>query len=227
MSLQNFCRKPLLKVEPDTMVTHACELMERNNIGALVVEQNGKLCGIVTDRDIALRVAGARKDAQTTPVKDIMTPDPIRISADKDLLQLTALMHAYHVRRVPIVNDYDTALGIVTLDDLVARLGNEMWQIGKAISEEFCGDACGQLNPSQKIEAMDWRANRSPSQHFNTPSLHCPSWVIVFPAVDARRVDPFESSDQQSQLHASQDESDCGSLFISISRIVSRCLTPS
>ncbi len=140
MSLQNFCRKPLVKVEPDSTVAQACELMERHNVGSLVVEQNGKLCGIVTDRDIALRVAGARRDAETTRVKEIMTPDPIRISAHKDLPQLTALMHAYHVRRVPIVNGFDTALGIVTLDDLVARLGTEMWQIGKAISEEFPGN---------------------------------------------------------------------------------------
>jgi CBS domain-containing protein len=141
MSLETFCRKPLVKVEPDTSITEACELMAQNNIGCLVVEQNGKLCGILTDRDIALRVAGTGKDSRTTRVKEIMTPDPIRISADKDLTQLTALMHAYHVRRVPIVNGFDTTLGIVTLDDLVAQLGAEMWQIGRAISEEFRGTA--------------------------------------------------------------------------------------
>lgn len=137
MSLQNFCRKPLVKVSPDTNITEACRLMEQNNVGSVVAEQDGKLCGILTDRDIALRVAGAGKDPQTTLVKDIMTPDPIRISADKDLPQLTALMHAYHVRRVPIVNGFDTTLGIVTLDDLIAQLGDEMSEIGKAISEEF------------------------------------------------------------------------------------------
>jgi CBS domain-containing protein len=137
MSLQNFCRKPLVKVAPETNITEACRLMEQNNVGSVVTEQDGKLCGILTDRDIALRVAGAGKDPQTTLVKDIMTPDPIRISADKDLPQLTALMHAYHVRRVPIVNGFDTTLGIVTLDDLIAQLGDEMSEIGKAISEEF------------------------------------------------------------------------------------------
>jgi CBS domain-containing protein len=137
MSLQNFCRKPLVKVAPETNITEACRLMEQNNVGSVVAEQDGKLCGILTDRDIALRVAGAGKDPQTTLVKDIMTPDPIRISADKDLPQLTALMHAYHVRRVPIVNGFDTTLGIVTLDDLIAQLGDEMSEIGKAISEEF------------------------------------------------------------------------------------------
>ncbi len=61
MSLETFCRKPLVKVELDTSIIEACELMAQNNIGSLVVEQNGKLCGILTDRDIALRVAGTAK----------------------------------------------------------------------------------------------------------------------------------------------------------------------
>jgi CBS domain-containing protein len=111
--------------------------MEQNNVGCLVAEKDGKLCGIITDRDIALRVAGAQRTAQQTLVKEIMTPDPIRISVDKDIHHLTSLMHAFHVRRVPIVNGYDSALGIVTLDDLIAQLGDEMSEIGKAISEEF------------------------------------------------------------------------------------------
>jgi CBS domain-containing protein len=111
--------------------------MEQNNIGCLIAEREGKLCGIVTDRDIALRVTGAKCDPDKTKVKDIMTPDPLRISVDKDLHHLTALMHAYHVRRVPIVNGFDTTLGIVTLDDLIAQLGENMSEIGKAISEEF------------------------------------------------------------------------------------------
>ncbi|HMA79939.1 MAG TPA: CBS domain-containing protein [Candidatus Binatia bacterium] len=137
MSLQNFCRKPLVRIALDTNVVEACRLMDQNNVGCLVAEKESKLCGIITDRDVALRVVGARKDPQTTLVREVMTPDPIRISVDKDVRQLTALMHAYHVRRVPIVNGFDTTLGIVTFDDLIAQLGDEMSEIGKAISEEF------------------------------------------------------------------------------------------
>ena len=137
MSLQNYCQKPVIRVAPDTNITEACQLMEQNNVGCLIAEREGRLCGIVTDRDIALRVAGAKRDSDKTLVKDIMTPDPIRISVDKNLHHLTAMMHAYHVRRVPIVNGFDTTLGIVTLDDLIAQLGDEMSEIGKAISEEF------------------------------------------------------------------------------------------
>ena len=137
MSLQNYCRKPVVRISPETNITEACQLMEQNNIGCLIAEREGKLCGIVTDRDIALRVTGAKRDPDKTKVKDIMTPDPIRISVDKDLHHLTELMHAYNVRRVPIVNGFDTTLGIVTLDDLIALFGEEMSEIGKAISEEF------------------------------------------------------------------------------------------
>ena len=137
MSLENFCRKPVIKISPDDTIVEACRLMEANNVGCLIAENEGKLCGIVTDRDIALKVTGAQRDPQQTTVKAIMTRDPIRISVSKDLRQLTSLMHAYHVRRVPIVDGYDTTLGIISLDDLIALFGDEMSEIGKAISEEF------------------------------------------------------------------------------------------
>jgi CBS domain-containing protein len=76
VSLEHFCRKPLVKVSPDTNITRACRLMKQNNIGCLVAEEAGELCGIITDRDIALRVAGAEKNPRETLVKQIMTPDP-------------------------------------------------------------------------------------------------------------------------------------------------------
>ncbi len=137
MSLENYCKKPVVKISPETNILEACRLLKENNVGCLIAENEGKLRGIVTDRDIALKVIGKQRDPQKTKVEDIMSRDPIRISVDKDLRQLTALMHAFHVRRVPIVNGYDKTLGIVTLDDLIALLGDEMSELGKAISEEF------------------------------------------------------------------------------------------
>ena len=137
MSLENFCRKPVIKISLEKNVAQACRMMEENNIGCLIAEDNGKLCGIITDRDIALKVAGALRDPEKTWVKDIMTPDPIRISVNKDLHHLTSLMHAFHVRRVPIVNGHDTIVGIITLDDIIALIANEMSEIGKALSEGF------------------------------------------------------------------------------------------
>lgn len=137
MSLYNFCQKQVVRISPNESVSEACRLLKEQNVGCVIVENDGKLCGILTDRDIALKVTGEERDPRHTKVREVMTQDPIRISVDKDLRHLTSLMHAYNVRRVPIVNGFDTTVGIVTLDDLIALLGDEMSEIGKAIAEGF------------------------------------------------------------------------------------------
>jgi len=137
MSLQTFCGKRLATISPERSVAEACWLMKEKNVGCLIAETHGKLCGIITDRDIALKVTGEEKDPLTTMVQEIMTSDPVRISVDKDLPELVSLMHSHHVRRVPIVDQTELTLGIVTLDDLIALFGYEMSELGKAVSEGF------------------------------------------------------------------------------------------
>lgn len=109
--------------------------MKEKNVGCLIVENHGKLCGIITDRDIALKVTGEERDPLTTMVQEIMSGDPARISVDKDLPELVSLMHSRHVRRVPIVDETELTLGIVTLVDLIALFGYEMSALGNAVSE--------------------------------------------------------------------------------------------
>lgn len=137
MSLRTFCRKRVVTISPERSVAEACWLMKEKNVGCLIAETHGKLCGIITDRDIALKVTGEEKDPLTTMVQEIMTSDPVRITVDKDLPELVSLMHSRHVRRVPIVDQTELTLGIVTLDDLIALFGYEMSELGKAVSEGF------------------------------------------------------------------------------------------
>jgi CBS domain-containing protein len=137
MSLRTFCGKRVVTISPERGVAEACWLMKEKNVGCLIVENHGKLCGIITDRDIALKVTGEEKDPLTTMVEEIMTSDPVRISVDKDLPELVSLMHSHHVRRVPIVDQTGLTLGIVTLDDLIALFDYEMSELGKAVSEGF------------------------------------------------------------------------------------------
>ena len=142
MSLREFCTWPVVSVSPRSTILDACRLLEEYNIGCLVAQEDGKISGILTDRDIALKVTGEKKDPQQTKVGEIMSRNPVRISVDKNIHELTSLMHAHHVRRVPIVDGGDKVVGIVTLDDLIALFGNEMWEISKAVSEaEFQGHA--------------------------------------------------------------------------------------
>jgi CBS domain-containing protein len=130
-----FCKRPVVIISPEQTILEACRLMREKNIGSLVADEKGKMCGILTDRDVALKVTGEAKDQRQTKVRDVMTRRPVCVPVDKDLHDLTALMHAHHVRRVPIVDGVDKALGIVTLDDLIALLADEISDLGGTISE--------------------------------------------------------------------------------------------
>jgi len=134
MSLQKFCEHPVVTVSLEQNIVEACRLMREKNVGCLVAVEGEKLRGILTDRDIALKVTAEKKDPQQTKVRDIMTVNPTRIVVSKTLHDLTALMHTHHVRRVPIMDGADKVLGMVTLDDLLILLGQELADIGQGVS---------------------------------------------------------------------------------------------
>jgi len=92
--------------------------LESNHIGAIVVQDAGRVVGVVTDRDLALRVIGFELDPEEALLHDVMTPDPATLSITDSEEQAIKLMRARHVRRVPIV-EAGRAVGIVTLDDLI------------------------------------------------------------------------------------------------------------
>ena len=137
MSLEMFCKRPLLTISPGSTVYDACQLLKDENVGCLVAQENGQLCGILTDRDITLKVTGAGKDPRQTKISDIMTPNPGHVSVDKDMHDVTTLMHTLHVRRMPITDSGGKAVGMVTLDDLLALFGEEIGELGKSVSETF------------------------------------------------------------------------------------------
>ena len=69
MSLRSFCGKRLVSISPERSIAEACWIMKAKDVGCLVVESQGKLCGILTDRDIALKVTGEERDPITTMVE--------------------------------------------------------------------------------------------------------------------------------------------------------------
>jgi CBS domain-containing protein len=150
MSLQRFCKRPIVAIAPEKTISEACQLLEERNVGCLLVEEHGQLCGMLTDRDIALRLTGRGKDLQLTRVGMVMTANPVRISVDSTLHQLTMIMHSQHVRRVPIIDENGRTLGIVTLDDLLVLLGDEMSDLASTVKEAF-------FRKPADVEAEDYR----------------------------------------------------------------------
>ncbi len=93
-------------VQPWTAVRFAAQVMEREDVGSLpVVEEDGLLAGIVTDRDIVTRVVATGKDIEQAQVKEILSENPVTVGPEESLDTALELMAEYQVRRLPVVVD--------------------------------------------------------------------------------------------------------------------------
>lgn len=117
-SLVNHDHKRMVVLGPRTSVYDAARALEANHVGSIVVGDGERVLGIVTDRDLALRVVGYALDPRGLVLEDIMTPDVATIRPGQTEADAAELMLNRHVRRIPI-EDAGKILGVVTLDDLI------------------------------------------------------------------------------------------------------------
>ena len=104
-------------VKSDAPITEAAKVMKEADTGAVIVQDNGSPSGIVTDRDIAIRVVAEGRDPESTSVSDVATTDITTLSADDSVDDAVKVMREKNVRRLPVVDD-DKTVGIVSLGDL-------------------------------------------------------------------------------------------------------------
>ena len=121
---------------PSATVEALAMRMAEAGVGSIIIEENMKPVGIVTDRDIATRVDARDTTASSATARDIMTPDPVTVTNDAGLLEVTNAMADASVRRLPIVNDNGTLVGIITLDDVMLLLATELSNLGGVIQAE-------------------------------------------------------------------------------------------
>lgn len=103
----------------------AAQLMKSEDVGPIPIvndQETKKLEGIVTDRDVAIKVVAAGLDAKTTPVRDIMTTDVVTCSADENIDVALDLMEKHQVRRIPIVDGSNRLVGIIAQADVATRM---------------------------------------------------------------------------------------------------------
>jgi CBS domain-containing protein len=119
-------------------VTKVAGLMKQHDVGSVpVVESDKRLVGIVTDRDIVVKVVAAGKNTEQTSVKDAMTPNPACCKEDDDLDFALKLMKERQVRRMPIVDAGGRLAGIIAQADVATRVNKDAktGEIVEAISE--------------------------------------------------------------------------------------------
>ncbi|ACO04251.1 MAG TPA: CBS domain-containing protein [Persephonella sp.] len=135
MGIKNVARKEVITASPDTPVKDVAKLMRDKNVGSVVIVENNRPVGIVTDRDIAIRVLGNDQPAEI-PVKNIMTENPVTLKEDEGIFEALERVKDVGVRRFPVVDNDGNLTGIVTIDDFVYLLGKEMSDIATIIEKE-------------------------------------------------------------------------------------------
>lgn len=134
MKVKDVMSTNVVCVEPNESAAVAARLLSRFNVGALpVCTKDGRLRGMVTDRDIVLRCVAADDDAQTVKVSDIMTRRIYSVDAQESIQNASALMARRQVRRLP-VEEGGKLVGMVSLGD-VAKLHDYTTEAAEALSE--------------------------------------------------------------------------------------------
>ncbi|MFC4356525.1 CBS domain-containing protein [Halobium salinum] len=112
----------LVTVTPDTLVEHAATTMLEHGIGSLVVvDDDGRLQGILTNTDF-VRIVSERKPKDQTPVSEYMTTDVVTTTAQTDIREVADAMVGNGFHHMPVVDDEDGVIGMITTTDLTAYI---------------------------------------------------------------------------------------------------------
>lgn len=124
----------VISIAPDEPASLAARLLYRHNIGSVpVCTEDGRLKGVVTDRDIVLRCVAAENDPETTPVREIMTKSIVTVSPNDDVREAARQMAEAQVRRLPVV-DAGRLIGYLSIGDMAKTHMYDM-EASKALSE--------------------------------------------------------------------------------------------
>jgi len=104
-------------VTPDTSVVEVAQLMKKDDVGSIPICKENRLIGMITDRDIVLKVVATGGNTNNISAKDIMSTDVIFVSADQDVHEAANLMSEYQIRRLPVL-EKGKLVGILAIGDL-------------------------------------------------------------------------------------------------------------
>ncbi len=134
MSLCTIGTRSVVTIEPEAPVAAvACKMNDRS-VGSVVVVDGDKPIGMITDRDLVIRVLCKGRDPLKTTAKDVMTTPLTTISEGADSLRAASRMREAHVRRLPILDESGELAGIVCIDDLAYHLARCHQELAEAIS---------------------------------------------------------------------------------------------
>jgi CBS domain-containing protein len=138
----------VLTITPEASVARAAKLMAKNSVGSIVVVKSRKPVGILTERDLLMKVLSADLKPSRIPVKRIMSSPVVTITPDTDIADAARIMARSNIRRLPVVEG-GKLVGIITTMDIM-RVSPELLETGAGVEkrveiEESVCESCGEI----------------------------------------------------------------------------------
>jgi len=142
MCVGDICRREVVTITPDAGLGDAAKLMREKHVGMLVVVGSAAdhadrvVQGVLTDRDIVVTVVGRDAEARDLKVMDVMTRNPLLVAEGTSVAGVLRLMRMDGVRRVPVVGARNELVGVLSIDDVLDVLAEQLTAIAGAIRGE-------------------------------------------------------------------------------------------
>ena len=136
MPVKDVARTAVVTATTDQTAGNLATLMKEENVGCVVIEADDEPIGIVTDRDLVVTVLESRSKPSEVTAGEIMTETPVTVDVDTGILKATESMYEASVRRMPIVDENDKVAGIITMDDLLVLLTDELDNLASIVEAE-------------------------------------------------------------------------------------------
>ncbi|MEF8799633.1 MAG: CBS domain-containing protein [Halolamina sp.] len=136
MPIQDLARAEVVSSSPDASVSELAKQMRDESVGSVVITNDQTPVGIVTDRDLTVRVLAEETDPTDQTARDVMTEDLCAVGPDAGFYEAAEVMSDNGIRRLPVCSEDDELVGIITADDLTELLADENEQLASVIQAQ-------------------------------------------------------------------------------------------
>ena len=139
MKVREIMSSPVKQISSSAMVSEAADKMKTFDVGALPILEDNKIVGMLTDRDIVVRTIAMDMDPKMTVIKDIFTPEVLCCFEEDDISAAAKIMEDNQVRRLVVLDNEKTVVGMISLGDLALKTSND--HLAYEILERVCEPA--------------------------------------------------------------------------------------
>jgi CBS domain-containing protein len=137
MTIEPLCKRDVDTIMPSDSVKSAAERMRQRSVGSLVVvDRDSHVVGLITDRDLTVRVVTEGLCPTDTLVNQVMTAPPVTVCEDCSLEHALSIMRAHKFRRLPVVDQCQRIRSLITVDDILIFLAQEFQQVAQVVMTE-------------------------------------------------------------------------------------------